>query len=934
MIIKHGIMKKIAGFLLLLLQLTACVQTNRIDLAGRWTVRLDSADAGIDGAWYGKLYDTSIALPGTTDMAGMGIPCSLEPALTKPQMLRLTRAYSYIGPAWYSREVEIPAEWEGKELFLHLERVLWDSQVWVDGVLVDGHEESLTTPHRYNLTPYISKAGRHILTVRIDNRKRHDISVNELCHSYTEDTQVKWNGILGDMYLEALDKVYIKDVQLYPDAQSHRVKAVVSVCNASGKACGVELKFEVAGLTDEENHGVLEQDLSLPVGDMEVELDCPLGKDTPLWSEFNPYLCQAKVEIADSGIFSQKTATFGLRNIEKAGNTLKINGKPLFLRGTLECCVFPLTGTPPTDKAGWEKVFGAARKYGLNHLRFHSWCPPEAAFEVADEMGFYVQVELPVWSVTLGKDSLTAGFLREEARRISHAYGNHPSFCFWSMGNELQYDFNLLNSMVAELKQADNRHLYTATSFTFEKGHGDWPEPNDDYFVTQWTKKGWVRGQGVFNQEAPSFAKDFSASVEGMNVPLVTHEIGQYSVYPDLSEIGKYTGTLLPLNFMAVKKDLEEKGRLDKAPSYLQASGKLAALLYKEEIERALKTPGISGFQLLDLHDFPGQGTALVGLLNAFWESKGIIDGKVFREFCSPVVPLLRFPKAVYTNDETFQAEVELCNYSQEELKDRILTWCISSGNNVIAEGRVTAGALRMGYNGQLGKIEAPLGKVGKAAKLEVCVALEGTEYRNRWNIWVYPEDQIPEWGNVKYTRSYNEAMALLSKGEKVLFNPDWRTTQGVEGKFVPVFWSPVHFPNQAGTMGVLCNPEHPALADFPTDMHTDWQWWNLNVNSTALVADSLNGGAAVVEMVDNFVNNRRLALLYEGQVGTGKLMLAMFDLEAALGKRPVARQMLVSVLKYMNSEGFQPAKLDGFENMKDVFGTANNRKQAAEDIY
>ena len=117
--------------------------------------------------------------------------------------------------------------------------------------------------------------------------------------------------------------------------------------------------------------------------------------------------------------------------------------------------------------------------------------------------------------------------------------------------------------------------------------------------------------------------KDFRASVDGMEVPTVTHEVGQYSVYPDLSEIAKYTGTLLPLNFMAVRNDLEKKGRLDKASAYLQASGKLAAILYKEEVERALKTPGISGFQLLDLHDFPGQGTALVGLLNAFWGEQG-----------------------------------------------------------------------------------------------------------------------------------------------------------------------------------------------------------------------------------------------------------------------------------------------------------------------
>ena len=224
--------------------------------------------------------------------------------------------------------------------------------------------------------------------------------------------------------------------------------------------------------------------------------------------------------------------------------------------------------------------------------------------------------------------------------------------------------------------------------------------------------------------------------------------------------------------------------------------------------------------------------------------------------------------------------------------------------------------------------------RVTNASKLEVCLSLDGTEYRNRWNVWVYPSSVETKWGDVKYTRNYDEAMALLKKGEKVLFNPDWRTLQGIEGKFVPVFWSPVHFPNQAGTMGVLCNPTHPALADFPTDMHTDWQWWDLNINSTTLVVDSLQGGAPVVEMVDNFVHNRRLASLYEGSVGEGKLMLATFDLQTALDKRPVARQMLYSILNYMNSKEFAPAPVEGLDKIKGVFGTAHNQKQSAKGIY
>lgn len=906
----------------------------RINLAGKWTVSLDSANVGIKESWGGKLYKSFIHLPGTTDDAKLGNKYTLKPALEKPQLLHLTRAYSYIGPAWYSKEINIPSDWNGKDYILHLERVLWDTQVWIDGIKVNGHEESLTTPHEYNLTPYLKSGKKHILTVRVDNRKRYDISAGELAHAYTDATQVKWNGILGDMFIKAVDQIRIDNFQLYPDARTHSVKAVVTVQNTTDRTSTVTVHIDITGKKDKKQYASAKKTLNAQPGLSNMELSFNLGKDAPLWNEFNPYLYKASAEISSEDMSSEEIKTFGLRHLESQGNRLLLNGKPMFLRGTLECCIFPMTGTPPTDEKSWKKLFSAAREYGMNHLRFHSWCPPEAAFNAADEMGFYLQVELPVWSVTLGKDAPTIEFLRSEAKRISKEYGDHPSFCFWSLGNELQYDFNVMGNMIREMKKADDRHLYTTTSFTFEGGHGDWPEPDDDFFITQWTKKGWVRGQGVFNQEKPSFDKDFRQAIEGMNVPLITHEVGQYSVYPDLSEISKYKGTLIPLNFMAVKADLEKKGLIHKAKDYLEASGNLAAILYKEEIERALKTPGNSGFQLLDLHDFPGQGTALVGLLNAFWESKGIISGKEFREFCSPIVPLLRFPKAVYTNNETFTADVEICNYSAEELTGQTLIWKVKSGKQTLSTGQIRANSLTIGHNGRIGKIEFPLSEIGKASELEISVALKGTEHQNRWNIWVYPSDIQADWGEVKYTRNYEEAMALLDQGAKVLFNPDWRTLQGIEGKFVPVFWSPVHFPNQASTMGVLCDPKHPALADFPTEMHTDWQWWDLNINSTTMVVDSLKGGSPIVEMVDNFVNNRRLASLYEGSVGKGKLILATFDLEKSLDKRPVARQMLVSILKYMNSSSFNPAPLEGMDKIKDMFGTAENKKQAADGIY
>lgn len=588
------------------------------------------------------------------------------------------------------------------------------------------------------------------------------------------------------------------------------------------------------------------------------------------------------------------------------------------------------------DEANWEKVFSAARDYGMNHLRFHSWCPPEAAFNVADRMGFYIQVELPLWTLNIGEDKGTVDFLYNEAAHIMKEYGNHPSFCFWSLGNELQGDFSVMDKLLTTIKQQDSRHLYMTTTFTFEPGHGSWPEPNDDFWVTQWTKNGWVRGQGIFDDQPVSFNKDFSNAIEGLPVPLITHEIGQYSVFPNLKEIDKYTGNLIPLNFKAVAADLKKKGRLHLAESNLMASGKLATILYKEEIERALKTPGFSGFQLLDLHDFPGQGTALVGIIDAFWESKGLITPEEFRSFCSPVVPLARFEKATYVNNETFKAQFEATNFSDKVLSDIQPEWrlCDSKGT-VIAQGNLDKQEIPVGNAFNLGSISVPLESISVADQLTLSIRFAGTQYQNSWNVWVYPQE-VPEVGKeIFYTRSFADAEKALSQGKKVLLNPEKEEINGLEGKFVQVFWSPVHFPNQPGTMGIFCDPTHPALADFPTEIHSNWQWWDICKNATTMELDSLkNNMQPIVRMVDNFYKNRNLSLLFEAKAGDGKLLVCSSDLAKSLNTRPVARQLRYSLLKYMESDKFNPQEEVTFKQIKQVLHNVNRTKEEKKSIY
>ena len=882
------IKKKLFLGLFLLLQTLTVGAQQTINQSGTWQVRLDSGEP------------QTIVLPNTLDGAGIGTDNTLEPALTKPQLSRLTRKHSYIGTASYEREIEIPGEMAGKSLQLLLERVLWCSRLMIDAQDLGQMQESLVGPHIFTIDGLTE--GVHKLTLTIDNRKLHDISVDNLAHSYTNDTQIMWNGVLGRMELSVAPT--IGDVQVYPDIdRSQIVVKVTDEDKANGQ--GKDYRFMLDGRTVD----------AISSGDNGYVLP---ATGLSLWSEFSPELHTLSVSDGKQ----TKTVTFGMRSFKAEGKSILVNGHPTFLRGTLECCIFPLTGTPPMDERGWTKVFTTAREYGLNHLRFHSWCPPDAAFRVADKMGFYCQVELPNWSLTVNSDSATAKFLYNEFGNIVCNYGNHPSLCIISCGNELQPDFEFLNKLTRYMKSQDPRHLYVTSTFTFEKGHGVKQEPEDDIFITQWTDNGWVRGQGVFDERVPDFKSDYREAAKHITVPLVSHEIGQYSVYPNIREIDKYTGILDPLNFKAIRNDLQQKGLLHKADDYLKASGRLAAILYKEEIERAMKTPGQSGFQLLDLHDFPGQGTALVGLLDAFWESKGLIEPQRFREFCAPVVPLARFDKAVWKADETFTAHVDIANYSLESVERNTIRWQLAS-----EEGDIYA-------EGTGKEVSIALNKVSEAKKFELIVSIDDTPWRNRWNIWVYPEVTIPQNKHLLVTADADEAIKALNKGKKVLFSPKTATIKGLEGKFLPVFWSPVHFPKQAGTMGLLCNPDHPALADFPTDMHSDWQWWNLVKRSRVMVLDSIAPATPIVESIDNFLNNRRLALVFEAKVGKGSLIFSSIDLLTDT-HLPELRQLQYSLVRYMLSSEFHPTTSLSEADLRSLLlQEATEQRTDANSIY
>ncbi len=395
------------------------------------------------------------------------------------------------------------------------------------------------------------------------------------------------------------------------------------------------------------------------------------------------------------------------------------------MRGTLECAIFPKTGFPATDVAEWTRIFDVCRAHGLNHMRFHSWCPPEAAFIAADQTGFYLHVECSSWankSTTIGDGKPFDKYLYEENQRLVEAYGNHPSFCIMAYGNEpggyKQVQF--LPDFVNFWKNKDNRRIYTA-------GAG-WPIIPENDFISSYAPRIQGLGQGlhsIINAEAPRSDYDWSGIISKYSQPVISHEIGQWCVYPNFKEMDKYDGVLRARNFEIFQETLKKHGMEHLADSFLLASGKLQALCYKADIEAALRTKGFGGFQLLDLHDFPGQGTALVGVLDPFWEEKGYITPQEYNHFCNSTLPLARMKKHIFTNNEIFETSVEVAHYGEAPIYACTPEWKITGQTGkTIQSGKFAQTDIALGNGIQLGTVSIALTSIPIPEKLNLEVTI------------------------------------------------------------------------------------------------------------------------------------------------------------------------------------------------------------------
>ncbi|MBR4500917.1 MAG: hypothetical protein IKP22_03400 [Clostridia bacterium] len=849
----------------------------KLSLSGPWELALIDRSITKNGK-----FDHSVTLPATLSSV-TSLPADPENAVG-----RLSQTRPFIGKALYRKECFLA---QAEEAIITLERTR-NSRLWFDDTEV-GFDDSLSSPHRYILGRV--SEGKHRIVILVSN----DSYPVPGGHLTSSDTQSNWNGILGDVSIVSGNCLLI-DETIIPDAVNHTLffsARILGKCSFA--AFSVDRGPEQVFLPCE---GKLRAAVSL-------------DESLSLWDEFSPSLHTLSCR-TDSDIFVYR---FGLRSLSHTGRRLMINGRGTFLRGKHEALVFPNHDGLPMDADSWETYLKTVSSYGFNHIRCHTCCPPEAAFECADRLGLYMEPELPFWGTVKapedeGYDEKVNDFLLREGLRILTEYSRHPSFVMFSLGNELWGNKKVLRWMLSEYKKRFPHILYTAGSNNFQFMPDILPE--EDVFVgVRLGRERLFRGsyakcdspQGIVQTTEPESVSDYDRAIvptddlpardeEGGSVmiqygtgvktvsadkarqtipeiPVVAHEVGQYTFYPDFDEIDLYTGTLKPFNLSLLAENVKKAGLWPERKRFFESAGRLAVDCYRRELETLHRTEELSGFQLLDLQDYPGQGTALVGILNALMVNKGLISAEEWRRFCSDTVILAEFGRFVFYSGESPSFILRLSRYGKRNVTHNARCRLVLD-DSVLFETAVTVPASQTRLSAPV-TIQCPPVFTDNACRMVMEVKLEDGAYQE-WPLWFFPHRDIQishdgirsEFGFLPFYYHSGKAPSPRS-----ILIPDSKGQLPCE--YSSDFWCFRMFsaisrsmgkPEPTGTMGLCIDPADPLLEGFPTDVYTTPVWYPILSCAHARQMNDMN---APVQMIDNPERCQRLGVLYrqEGSV-------------------------------------------------------------------
>jgi len=849
------------------------------------------ADVPLAGEWHvvGDGFVGKAKLPGTLAAAHLGkrwTERDFQTTMDLPQSEALVQEWQYVGKATWTRTVELTEADCEHPMELFLERVMWASEAFWDGISL-GQCDSLATPHVHEVPHKVLTPGRHELRLVIDNACRYNFSRQS--HAYGPNMQAVWNGVLGRIELR----------------RAHPLRAARVFASApSGGRLEIATSSDVVAV---EVQGLKTSGWRREGGRIVVAL----AEEPTWWNEFHPALYTVRLKAKDG---FEHSIRFGFRTVGTKGRLLTLNGVGIFTRGNVENANFAKDGIPWMEKREWLSVFRMLKEEdGVNAVRFHTWCPPEAAFEAADELGVILHPEAGIWTDKWMSDGDEVGngkpvdsFVLREMKAIADAYGNSPSFFSLSIGNELgNSNFETMGRWVAEHKKYDPRALCYASSAREITA-------SDDFSLSH-----VVPGKGLAREKLmPHTDWDYEDIYSAVKVPTVAHEIGQWPVYPIWDELlSPFTGTMRPWNLTRHRDTAAKKNALRFQREYHAASAKLNRLIYKEEVESFLRTPSCAGLQLLEVQDYTGQAEALVGWRDPFYGLKTGFKGmSPFSTVWGPICFLARFPRFTYVVGETYRAKLQIRNLTERPLGAGTAFQYSLCGKN---------GEIRLSETIEPGEVKT-VGEVECLLTDEMTCRRQALRFgSNEWNFWVYPREErcaLPD--GVVEADDLKAMKAELADGKTVLYTgPSFKSARG---QFKSVYWSARWFPvaNTTGAaLGTWFDVEHPALAGFVTDDFTDWQWHSLAEGATIhALRDMPDEFRPIALSVNDFHFSDFAATMFEVLVGKGRLFVCGYDLAK---ESPEAKRLRASVCTYLSCKPDKGVVRVSESWLDDEFGAA-----------
>lgn len=892
-------------------------------LEGLWTAVLDDGNSG------------EIHLPGTLDENGLGHKDTganqwhPDAGLGNgeegfdadaPIATRFTRNFTYEGEARFIKTVD----WKppmGKRVFLEAERARC-LRLLIDGEEVPHvYDPSVSTPHVFEVTGLLD--GPKEITLVSDNSYPglpHDAIVYS--SAATDETQTNWNGVLGYLRLRIEEPVFLAAVRVYPWGNQVTVQAEISAAHAYQ---GV-LRLESEALEG----GRAEKKVVLQAGTTVISLEnLPLKKDVRRWDEYEGFLYELTASLEGAG---KKCITFGVRDFGDDGRgRLALNGRTVFIRSEANCAEFPETGYPLMEEKEWERILRLYKSYGINCMRFHSHCPPEAAFAAADKIGMMMQPELSHWNPRDAfEQEESFAYYRTELEQVILWLANHPSFVMLTFGNELHtgpVGHQRMDQMLELAHSLDGTRLYANGSNAHYGAVGC--DENSDFYTAQgWfeeplrgtfaghlseeeTREGRTktRIKGYINNQYPSAMVNYDKTMENLRKvykkPVFSFEVGQFEVLPDFGELERFSGISKPANLELIRDKARKLGLLPVWNRYVEAAGEISRIGYREEIEAAMRTRQMSGISLLGLQDFPGQGTALVGMLNSHLEPKpfGFARPEAFHVFFRDQLPLVLLERYTYETGDKLHAEIQVANFGKQTLEG--LPEYVLSGEGICLRGELEPVVCPAGELSAAGMLDIALDGITEPARMELTVRIG--EVTNSYPVWVYPKEKPCCPDSIYETETLDKkAREVLAAGGKVYLSPpsdQEHLPDSIQAQFTSDFWSVGTFQAQEGGMGQLIDEKHPLFKEFPTEFHTNWQWWPMASARALILPEPME---AIITEMDSYAYMRPMAQLLECRCGGGKLMISSMGLQN-LRQYPEARALLRAIYMYMESEEFMP---------------------------